>query len=128
MAGQGVLTIQGNVSGGPDGGRTFGPASILTSAAVNEVLTVDLAVGANTVAVPARCTALVVWPPNAVSAGGVVPNPSFGGLLTLKGAAGDTGIPVSGQWPQVLAWDENDAPAELVFTATVACSVVLWAM
>lgn len=126
MAGAGLITLTGNVSGGPDGGRTFGPVSITADDAVAYEVTQALAVGANAVAVPTGCTAMILWPPNAVGAAEMPPNPPFGGLLTLKGAAGDVGVPLSASWPTELAWD--DPPAAIVIAATVACSIVLWAM
>lgn len=122
----GNVIIQGNVSGGPDGGRTFGPAAITTNAAVSAITTVSMAVGANTVTVPTGATAVIIWPPNAVAAGGVTPNPAFGGTLTLKGVTGDTGVPLSIKWPAVLGWDT--APANFVVTSTATGQLVVWFM
>lgn len=126
MIAAGNLTIQGTVSGGPDGGRTFGPASIVAGAAVASVQTYSLAIGANTITVPSGCTCVVIWPPNATAAGGVTPNPPYGGTLTLKGVSGDTGVAISNRWPTVLSWDT--APASFVINSTATGSLVCWGM
>lgn len=123
---QGNIQITGNASGGPDGGRTFGPISIVTGDAVASEQTIALVIGANTITVPAGATAMILWPPNATAAGGVTPNPPYGGALTLKGDPGDAGVPLSGQWPTLLAWDT--APAAIVVTSTAVGDLICWAM
>jgi len=122
----GNLTIQGTVSGGPDGGRTFGPAAITSNAALAYVNTVALGVGANTITVPTGMTCMVIWPPNATAAGGVTPNPPSSTVLTLKGVSGDTGVPISNKWPTELAWDTP--PSSFVINSTTTATVVLWGM
>lgn len=122
----GNVSITGNVSGGADGGRTFGPAAITANAALAYVNTVALAIGANTVTIPAGMTCVVLYPPNATAAGGVTPNPPFGGTLTLKGVTGDTGVAISVKWPTLLSFDTP--PASIVVTSTATGSCVLWGM
>jgi len=119
----GNLTITANVSGGPDGGRTFGPISVTTNAAITEELTVSLVVGTNTITIPTGTTACVLYPPNASIP---TPNPAFAGVLTLKGAAGDTGVVISGKWPTVLSWDSP--PGSITITSTATGSLVAWMM
>ena len=124
MAGTGNLTIQANVSGGPDGGRTFGPITVTYTAAVNETLPVALSSGANTINVPAGATTAVILPPNFTTPGVPTPNPSYGGTLTFKGVSGDTGVVMSNKWPWVLDWDT--APASFVINASTSTTVTVW--
>lgn len=122
----GVLTLQGTVSGGPDGGRTFGPAAITANAAVIYDVTVALSIGANTITLPAGVSAVVIWPPNATAAGGVTPNPPFGGTLSLRGVSGDTGIPISNKWFTSIGFDTP--PASIVINSTATGNIVVWAL
>jgi hypothetical protein len=85
-----------------------------------------VAVGTNTtVSVPSNTTTTVcvITGPNGVSP---VPNPNYAGTITLKGVAGDTGVPISGKYPTVLEWDVGTAPASFVLNASVATTVELW--
>ena len=125
MAGTGNITLQANVTGGLDGARSFGPVTITANAAVAETLTVALAIGANTITVPAGATAAVLFPPNAANP---TPNPAFSGSLTLKGIAGDTGVAMSNKTPTVLSWDTATLPTSLVINSTVTGSMVVWFM
>ena len=120
----GSLTIVGNVSGGADGARTFGPITVTFSAAVDETLPVALSSGNNTITVPAGSTTAVLLPPNMTTPGVSAPNPSYGGTLTLKGVTGDTGTPMSLKNPQVLCWDT--APASIVVNASVSGTMTAW--
>lgn len=116
----GTVTVSGNVSGSPVGARSFA-ATITVPNAVDATQVVTLSSGNNTVTVPTGATVCVIAGPNAVSP---IPNPSYAGVLTVKGVAGDTGVVMSAKWPQVLAWDT--APASFVINATVLCTVELW--
>src|SRR5581483_6089283 len=98
----GNVTLAANTSGGPDGARSFGPWTITTPTAITETLPVALSVGANTIAVPAGATVMVVIPPNLTSPGVPAPNPAYGGTLTLKGITGDTGVPLSVKYPSMV--------------------------
>ena len=119
----GSINLLGAVSGGPDGARTFGPLVITTSSAVIAETSVALVVGSVTVPVPPGATAVVLFPPNAATP---IPNPAYGGTITLKGVVADTGVPVSAKWPQVIAWDLPTLPASFVLTATAAGTLVAW--
>jgi hypothetical protein len=119
----GNLTLAANVSGGPDGGRTFGPVTITSQASVAAVTTVALVVGDNTITVPTGATVCVLYPPNASIP---IPNPSFGGTLKLKGAGGDTGIVISAKWVTELAWDSP--PGSFIVNSTGTGNLVAWFM
>lgn len=126
MAATGNLTVTGNVSGQPTGQRTFGPMVVVASAAVDATNVIALGVGANTITIPAGATSMVITGPNAVYP---VPNPPYAGTLTIKGVAGDTGIPISAKWPTVLEWDTVvGPPATIVINATVVCTIECWYM
>ena len=119
----GSINLLGAVSGGPDGARTFGPLAITTNAAVIAETSVALVAGPVTVLVPAGATAVVLFPPNAATP---IPNPAYGGTITLKGVAGDTGVPISAKWPQLIAWDLPTLPASFILTATAAGTLTAW--
>lgn len=118
----GTVTVSGNVSGSPVGSRSISQ-TITASTAVDATQVLTLSSGNNTVTVPTGATVCVIAGPNAVSP---IPNPSYAGVLTVKGVAGDTGIIMSAKWPTVLSWDT--APANFVINATVLCTVELWFM
>lgn len=117
----GNLSIAASVTGGQLGSRTFGPLSMMLTAAVDQTTVQSLAVGANTVTVPTGATLCVISGPNAAIPS---PNPSSTAVLTLKGAAGDTGVVVSAKYPTVLTWDA--APASFVLNASATCTVELF--
>jgi hypothetical protein len=123
MAASGNLTLNANVTGGSDGARSFGPITIVTNAAVTQTMTVTLAIGANTITLPSGVTAMVISPPNAVSPS---PNPAYGGTVTVKGVAGDTGLTVSNKWPTLVSFDTS--PASVVVTASAVGTLVVWLM
>lgn len=125
MAAAGNVTLNGNVTGGSDGARSFGPFTITTNAAVASVQTVSLAAAANTITLPTGCTAVVLLPPNAPSPGGTG-SAAFSGTLTLKGVTGDTGVAISNKWPTLLGFDTP--PGTIVVTSTATGSLVVWAM
>lgn len=119
----GNVTLSGNVSGGPDGARTFGPLAITASSAVTQETSVSLSVGANTVTVPSGATCAMIVPPNAATP---VPNPVYGGTLTLKGVTGDTGVALSNKWPSLVSWDTP--PGSIVITASATGTLIVWFM
>ena len=121
----GSINLMAAVSGGPDGARTFGPLSITTNAAVTAETSVSLISGSVTVPVPAGSTAVVLFPPNGINP---TPNPAFGGTLSLRGVAGDTGIALSNKWPTVLPFDPVNLPASFVLTSTAAGTLTAWFM
>lgn len=114
------IVLTGNVSGGPVGNRTFGPSAVTSANAVDATQVVTVSTN-TTITVPTGATGVFIAGPNAVSP---IPNPTYGGVLSLKSVAGDAGIPISAKWPQFLAWDS--APASFVLNATVSCVVELW--
>lgn len=117
MASTGTVTLNGNVSGGPAGTRSFGPNTVPLNTAVDQTLVTALASGANTVTVPTGSTVCIIVGPNATS-----PNPLWAGVLTVKGVAGDTGVVVSAKFPTMLSWDT--APASFVLNASITGATV----
>ncbi len=123
MAATGNIIVIGNVTGGPAGARTFGPISIILSDAADVTTAVALSVGDNTIAVPAKATCAVLMPPNSANP---MPNPPYGGVLTLKGAGPDVGTKMSVRTPTLLSWELTNAPTSLIVNATVAGTVEVW--
>jgi hypothetical protein len=119
----GSLSISGNVTGGPDGSRSFGPFVTYANAAVTETLPVSLSIGANTVSVPTGSSVMVINPPNGTNP---TPNPAWGGVLTLKGVSGDTGVPLSNSHVSVISWDS--APSSVVINSTTTGTLTVWFM
>jgi hypothetical protein len=116
----GNLNISAVVSGGPDGARSFGPFTITTGTATTQTVSVALIVGSTTIPIPTGTTWAIFVPPNATAPGTPAPNPGYGGTITLKGVAGDTGVPVSVKWWSVWTFDSTTLPANIVVTATVS--------
>lgn len=117
---QGVVTIAGNVSGGPVGSRSLSWAVPLASA-VDQMQTIAVVNGANTVTVPSGTTYMVIAGPNSITP---APNPASSVTLTLKGVAGDTGIAFSTSKPLAIAFDT--APASVVINSTGSATVYVW--
>src|ERR1017187_4853774 len=114
----GVLTVSGNVTGGPDGSWST-VATRAVPAAVQSETIVALTSGSVTVVVPSGVTNVIIYPPNSAYP---IPNPSYAGAITLKGIAGDTGVPISTTYVTVLEIDAATAPASFVLTATAVGS------
>ena len=116
----GSFTVQATVSGGPSGSEVYNSGSTIT-AAVPSVQTVALNSGANTITLPTGTTFFIVIPPNAVVP---QPNPAYGGVLTLKGVSGDTGLVIDNKIPTgpVAA----STSTSFVINASVTCSVTVW--
>ena len=121
----GSINLMAAVSGGPDGARTFGPLAITANTAVTAETSVTLVAGSVTVAVPAGATAVVLFPPNSINP---VPNPAFGGSLSLRGVAGDTGIALSPKWPTVIPFDPVNPLTSFVLTSTAVGTLTAWFM
>ena len=125
MAANGVLTLNANVTGSPDGARALGPFVITTAAAVTETLPVALSIGANTITVPSGTTCCLILPPNAPSTTSTGSS-TFAGSLTLKGVSGDTGSAISNKWPTLLSFDT--APSSIVVNSTATGTLTVWFM
>jgi len=125
MAASGTVTVQGNVMNLPTGAVSFGPLASTTAAAVVSEQTISLSSGNNTITLPANLTTLVLVGPNGANP---QPNPSYGGVLTLKGVNGDTGVVFSSKWPLVLQWDAGTSPSTIVVNASVSCTINTWSM
>lgn len=124
MAATGNVTVSGNVSNLSAGSSSnFGPSTSNASAAVEYNTTVTLTTGANTITLPTGLTSLIIVGPNGTNP---TPNPSSGSVLTLKGVAGDTGVPMSNAYPTVLQWDTGQSPASIVINASAGCTIQLW--
>lgn len=96
MATAAAWTATLTFSGDDPGTKTFAAASNATSPAYDQY--VNLSTGANTFAVPAAAapTRLTIIPPS----GNTV-------LITLKGVAGDTGVPIHKTDPTSVALDST---------------------
>jgi len=125
MAASGVVTLSGNVTGGLDGARSFGPITITTAAGIPETLPVTLAIGANTVSIPTGATLVMFVPPNGANP---IANPAFGGTLTLKGVTGDTGVVISNKNPTLVPFDSLNSSASFVINSTAVGSAEVWFM
>jgi hypothetical protein len=117
---QGVVTLQGNISGGPTGTRSL-TLTIPLASAVDATQVVTLSSGANTIAPPSGATVLVITGPNATNP---TPNPLSSAVLTVKGVSGDTGVAVSSKYPTMLTFDST--PASLVINSSGTAAVELW--
>jgi len=117
----GSVNVTANVTGGPDGSSSFNSSRPIPTALQAETV-VALIIGSVTVTVPTGSTDCIIVPPNAAVP---VPNPSYGGTITLKGVAGDTGVPISTTYATRIPWDLATVPASFVLTAsaTGTCQV-----
>lgn len=123
MTATGNLTLQGNLTNLP-GSQTFGPFIQTFLAGVGQISSVSLSSGANTVTIPSGTTRIMVVGPNMVSPS---PNPLYGGTLTIKGVAGDTGIAVSAASFATWGYDSTvTAPASFVINASTSTSCQVW--
>lgn len=118
MATTGTANRSGNITGGPSGARAWAD-SIPFTAAVDATV-VQTVNGNTSITVPSGATFVRILPPNAVIP---TPNPTFSGTLTLKGASGDTGCPISTKYPTEIVWDSATAPSTFVLNASVSCTV-----
>lgn len=94
----GQIQIQGLVQGSPAPQLVFPPYYIPSPTSTPQTQEVNLSIGANTItpyAVTTNSSVFIIPPnyafPTALS--------TFGGVLTLKGVTGDTGIIISNTWP-----------------------------
>ena len=115
----GNLTIAANVTGGADGSWSLNSSRTVPTAVSAESI-VTLIVGSTVVSVPTGVTNAVLVPPNAAYP---QPNPNYAGTLTLKGASGDTGVPISTYYNTALEWDSATAPSSFTITATATGSM-----
>ena len=124
MSTVGTVGITANVTGGPQGSWSLAPPAGLrsVSAAVQTEQSISLSVGANTVTLPATFSAAFLIPPNAAYP---QPNPTFGGTLTLKGVAGDTGVPISNTFITALQFDTASSPSTIVINSTATGTLLL---
>lgn len=127
MAATGNVTVTASVTGAPTGDMTYYRSTAMSNAQP-AVTVVSLASGNNTVTVPAGATVAIIVPPNATSP---QPNPNYGGVLTLKGAGGDTGVVISSYGPTVLNWQGTilgapSPPASIVINATATGTLEVW--
>jgi hypothetical protein len=115
----GNLTVTANVTGGGDGSWSIGPTTRTVPTAVQAETVVALTIGSVTVAVPTGATNAIVIPPGCTYP---TPNPAWGGTLTLKGIAGDTGVLISNTYVTAIPWDVGSVPASFVLTSTASGS------
>lgn len=112
MSGSGTFTLQGVVNALATGEKHVGPLTISATQAVAETDTIALDTGDTTVSFPLGATAVILVP----AAGNTA-------TLTLKGDAGDTGIPFAATLPFLLApsddfiinSDDDDQSVEAVW-------------
>ena len=116
----GTVTISGNTSGGPTGSRSF-VLPISLNSAVDYTNQVTLINGNTTVGVPTGATVCLFTPPNATNP---TPNPVYGGTITLKGVAGDTGIALSTTVPMLLPIASG--VTSFILTSTASGTAEVW--
>ena len=108
----GSITIQGLLTGTTSGTQYVGPYTLVPNAAGNFAVTeVILVAGNNTIAVPTWATVCLIVPPTA----------NVLTTMTLKGATGDTGTPLSLSAPSVISFPVTP-PADLIITAAGSAS------
>jgi hypothetical protein len=90
----GVLSLSGAVIGLLTGNKHISVPNIATTSAIGQISVVKLNSGDNVISVPTGATSAVIYPPA---------NNTFG--ITLKGAGGDTGIPLRRNVWSVLSLD-----------------------
>jgi hypothetical protein len=114
MAASATITLNGQITGIPDGStRTFGPLTITSGAANWQTQAVVLGSGANTITVPT----------NPAPTGCLIVLPSGNAVVTtLKGVSGDTGIAIGKTTALLLCWDSTAVPASFVLTSASAQS------
>lgn len=113
MAASAIVQITGRIVGSPTGGKTFGPLTITSSAANAQTQEVALAAGDTTVTVPT----------NPAPSGCLITLPSSNtSVVTLKGAAADTGIIIGkASTTQVLNWLASvSAPTSFILNAATS--------
>ena len=104
----GTLLISGTQSGIPTGEAVIGPFNVPMSN-VDETLSVTLAQGDNTFALPAAIEGVIIMIPANQT-----------GVVKLKGAGADTGVPLSVLEPTVLEFPSGGVPASIILNASVA--------
>jgi hypothetical protein len=106
----GTITISGSSSSLSTGSKTIGPITITGSAAIGEILEVNLGSGDTTIAVPAGAVAVVIVPPaaNAVAL-----------KLRTNLNSGDAGLPIHPTSPTVYAFPSTP-PTSLILNAAGA--------
>jgi hypothetical protein len=116
----GSTSIFAAVTGGNDGSWSVGPSGTTRNmtTAINAETIVSLSVGANTITVPTGATNAIIFPSSNTAS---TTNANYGGTLTLKGVAGDTGITISSASPTLLPFDT--APSTFVLNATASGTI-----
>ena len=117
MATTGVANRTGNISGGPGTPITYSD-TITFGAAIGVITSATISTNTS-VTVPTGTTLVRIIPPGAVSP---APNPAYAGTITLKGASGDTGVPLSPTYITELALT-GTSPATIVVNATVSTTM-----
>ena len=111
MAANAVIQITGQISGAATGGKTIGPMTLTSSAACPQTQELTLAAGDNTVTVPVATN-------NAPSGCFITLPSSNTSVVTLKGAAADTGIVIGKTSTQMLNWLASaSAPTSFILNA-----------
>jgi len=111
MAATAAVTISGYISNLPTGSRQIGPITATSADANGQVQHLVLASGANTVTCPVSPT----------TSGVVIALPSTGtSLVTLKGIAGDTGVPIGKATSFLWNWGTTNAPSSFVLDSVSA--------
>jgi hypothetical protein len=117
----GSVSVQGNVSGLPTGGVSFGPLTFNLPTPILSDSVVALSSGNNAVTVPAGSTFVLITGPNLANP---IPNPSFGGTITLKGVNGDTGVVLRNDG--FLALCLPASASNFVLNASGSATVYVW--
>lgn len=117
MSTTGTANRSGNITGGP-GTPLSWTDSIPFGDAVGVITAASISTNTS-VTVPAGTTLCRILPPGFANP---APNPAYAGVITLKGASGDTGVVISAVYPTEIVWDTS--PAAIVLNATVATPVM----
>ena len=105
----GTFTWSGMSAGEPGGERVFGPLTVTGAMVIGETVSVALASGNNTIAVPSGAVAVTVIPPANNTT-----------TLTFRTSlnSGDTGLPLDPAWPGVFMYPfPSIAPTSIIINA-----------
>jgi hypothetical protein len=109
MAATASITISGSIIGLPAGYDQIGPFTLSSAAANGQTQVLILVDTSNTITVPAS---------PATSGCIIVLDSTNTHATTLKGVAGDTGVPIGKTTKTVLNWDPTSPPSSFVLNSS----------
>ncbi|MDE2022063.1 MAG: hypothetical protein KGI71_04130 [Patescibacteria group bacterium] len=111
MSATATVTVQGVITGAPQGVMYVGPLNVSSANANASVQQIVLASGANTITVPAT----------PATTGCIIELPATNTqATTLKGVTGDTGVPIGLTGSIMLSWSSASPPTSFVLTSAAA--------